>query len=1216
MNAADPFVITSRERMKYEEQFKFLQPANGVVTGAQAKGFFLQSQLPPMVLGQIWALADTDADGKMTLGEFSIACKLINLKLRGFEVPKTLPPTLVASLTAVGGTPTLTPTSGLSPLDPLKSMGNTISNMPPAVPPQPAIIPHSVPHAIVPPMMNNQIPSMGQQPLIPGGPVKPPIPPQPLIAASQQPLISMQPLIPQAGVMPQMGAQIPPMIPQQPLIAGIGMPAVQHSPAAPVGVGVVKPLIDTGMGISSTPLVPGIPPPIPMQPVMGGVPSATVQGIVPQPVPASIAAAVTLPASPTPPHSTSGTPQRSMSVSERAPSLESPQTEWAIKGPIKLKYTQLFNTNDRNRSGFLTGSQARNIMVQSKLPQASLAQIWALADMDSDGRLGCEEFVLAMYLCDQALQGEKVPTALPPELIPPSFRKTTSRHGSTVGSRHGSVSSQGAPAHAAAVEYDPTTGLPQTSFEDKRKENFDKGQAELERRRKVLMDIQKKEQEERERKEREEQEKIRKAKMEAEMKKQQELEMEQQRQREMEQEREEQRKRELEKKELARKELEKQRQLEWEAQKIAEMQQLRQREQDNVLKLKAQNQSLSVELSTFNERIKELSQKICDTRVGVTNVKSTIDGMRTTRDTQMSEMAQLKAKVKDQNQRLVQLSQEKVKLDSKNKIGETESQLQFSNKQIIIQQLKDKLSNTKQQIENKTTDIKINSEQLSELKSQLTDLIDSCETLYSEYDMQRIQILEMKNNRKNDSYTSAWDTANSWPVDNTPAAAETVLPNDTIETPPGYVKYRAIYEFSARNADEISFQPGDIVMVPLEQNAEPGWLAGEINGHTGWFPESYVEKVDSNLNTVVAPAAETIAYTEPVAADYTATNEVEGIPQEEPSTEYYDNSTGNNNVVDEQIAATYNGDVEYYVACYAYQSAEIGDLVFDAGEVIAVTKKEGDWWTGNIGNRTGIFPSNYVQKQETVSTAIKTSSEDSVVAGQEEVTNGNQQLYGMQQPTQQQQILEQEAPIAQKQSIQDEAEDARNQAEADSEVSQINTQPPRAPAANEENIRYSSMSTSATPSLRKKGEVAQVIAPYEATSSEQLSLTRGQLIMIRKKTDSGWWEGELQAKGRRRQIGWFPATYVKILQGGRNSGRNTPVSASKVELTETVLDKVIALYPYKALNDDELSFEKDDIISVMGRDEPEWWRGELNGTTGLFPSNYVGPFVTSGSVVN
>lgn len=1187
MNAADPFVITSRERVKYGEQFKSLQPVNGVVTGAQAKGFFLQSQLPPLILGQIWALADTDSDGKMTLGEFSIACKLINLKLRGFEIPKTLPPTLVASLTAVGGTPTLTPTSGLSPLDPLKSLGNSISNIPPVVPPQPIMAPHAVPHAIVPPMMSNQMSSMVQQPLISTGPpARPAIPPQPLIAAATQPpLIPMQPLIPQTGAVPhQHTGSMPPMMPpqpQQPLIAGLGgMSAYQPTPAPMAGVGIVKPLIDPIGGISSPPLVPGLPPVMSMQSSMGGIPHTT--GVMP----------ATVPAPPTPPQSGGGTPQRSMSISERAPSIESPQSEWAIKGQAKLKYTQLFNTTDRNRSGHLTGPQARNIMVQTKLPQAALAQIWALADMDSDGRLGCEEFVLAMYLCDLALQGEKIPAALPPELIPPSFRKTTSRHGSVVSSRHGSVSSQGgAPVHAPVMEaLDPLSGLPQSSFEDKRKENFDKGQAELDRRRKALMDIQKKEQEERERKEREEQEKIRKAKMEAELKKQQELEKELQRQRELEQEREEQRKRELEKKELARKELEKQRQLEWEAQKISEMQQQRQREQENVLKLKSQNQSLSVELSTFNEKIKELSQKICDTRVGVSNVKSTIDGMRTTRDTQMSDMAQLKAKVKDQNQRLVQLSQEKAKLDSKNKSGETESQLQFSNKQIIIQQLKDKLENTKQQIEHKSTDIDINSKQLTELKSQLTDLIDSCEKLYMEYDMQRIQILEMKNNRKNESYTSAWDTSNSWPVSDVPPAAvvETVAPSEDIKTPQGYVKYRAIYEFSARNADEITFQPGDIVMVPLEQNAEPGWLAGEIHGHTGWFPESYVEKVDSNLNTVVAPVAEPIAYSEPAAITYA-----------EPTSTITATNTVN------EVEATYNGDVEYYIACYAYQSAEIGDLVFNAGEIVAVTKKDGDWWTGNIGNRTGIFPSNYVQKQESVSTALETSSEPSVIEPEEqEIINGNQQ----------QQVEEQVIESTRKQStLTQDAEEARNQAEADSEVSQINTQPPPAPVANEENIRYSSIS-SATPSLRKKGEVAQVIAPYEATSSEQLSLTRGQLIMIRKKTDSGWWEGELQAKGRRRQIGWFPATYVKILQGGRNSGRNTPVSASKVELTETVLDKVIALYPYKALNDDELSFEKDDIISVMGRDEPEWWRGELNGTTGLFPSNYVGPFVTSGNV--
>ena len=52
------------------------------------------------------------------------------------------------------------------------------------------------------------------------------------------------------------------------------------------------------------------------------------------------------------------------------------------------------------------------------------------------------------------------------------------------------------------------------------------------------------------------------------------------------------------------------------------------------------------------------------------------------------------------------------------------------------------------------------------------------------------------------------------------------------------------------------------------------------------------------------------------------------------------------------------------VAIYAYTSEEPGDLLFSAGEAIRVTKKDGDWWTGCIGDRTGVFPANYVQSKE------------------------------------------------------------------------------------------------------------------------------------------------------------------------------------------------------------------------------------------------------------
>lgn len=40
---------------------------------------------------------------------------------------------------------------------------------------------------------------------------------------------------------------------------------------------------------------------------------------------------------------------------------------------------------------------------------------------------------------------------------------------------------------------------------------------------------------------------------------------------------------------------------------------------------------------------------------------------------------------------------------------------------------------------------------------------------------------------------------------------------------------------------------------------------------------------------------------------------------------------------------------------------------------------------------------------------------------------------------------------------------------------------------------------------------------------------------------------------RKRQVGWFPATYVKILAGGKMSGRSTPLSSSKINLHETVI---------------------------------------------------------------
>lgn len=70
-------------------------------------------------------------------------------------------------------------------------------------------------------------------------------------------------------------------------------------------------------------------------------------------------------------------------------------------------------------------------------------------------------------------------------------------------------------------------------------------------------------------------------------------------------------------------------------------------------------------------------------------------------------------------------------------------------------------------------------------------------------------------------------------------------------------RYRALFEFVARNGDELAFQPGDVILVPDDHNAEPGWLAGKLRDATGWFPESYVEKLDDpSVGNVAAVEAE------------------------------------------------------------------------------------------------------------------------------------------------------------------------------------------------------------------------------------------------------------------------------------------------------------------------------------------------------------------------
>ena len=134
--------------------------------------------------------------------------------------------------------------------------------------------------------------------------------------------------------------------------------------------------------------------------------------------------------------------------------------------------------------------------------------------------------------------------------------------------------------------------------------------------------------------------------------------------------------------------------------------------------------------------------------------------------------------------------------------------------------------------------------------------------------------------------------------------------------------------------------------------------------------------------------------------------------------------------------------------------------------------------------------------------------------------------------------------------------------------------------------------------FQKKMELAKVLAPYDATSDEQLSLAKGQMVLIRKKTDSGWWQGEIQgakgATGGKRATGWFPASYVKLMESKAKDNKEEP-------------KKFRAVHDFNGTQEDELSFAAGATIALLDKPEGDWWKGECDGRTGVFPSNYVEP---------
>ncbi|XP_040517932.1 intersectin-1 isoform X15 [Gallus gallus] len=1165
----DIWAITVEERAKHDQQFHSLKPTSGFITGDQARNFFFQSGLPQPVLAQIWALADMNNDGRMDQLEFSIAMKLIKLKLQGYQLPSALPPVMKQ-----------------------------------------------------PPIALPSAPGFGI-----GG------------IASMPSLTTVAP-VPMASIP----------------VVGMSPPLVSSVPAAAV------------------------------PPLANGAPAVI------QPLPA-FAHPATLPKSSS--FSRSGPGSQLNTKLQKAQSFDvasvPPVAEWAVPQSSRLKYRQLFNSHDKTMSGHLTGPQARTILMQSSLPQAQLATIWNLSDIDQDGKLTAEEFILAMHLIDVAMSGQPLPPVLPPEYIPPSFRRV--RSGSGVSAVSSVSVDQRLPEEPALEEEQQQLEkkLPVT-FEDKKRENFERGNLELEKRRQALLEQQRKEQERLAQLERAEQERKERERQEQERKRQLELEKQLEKQRELERQREEERRKEIERREAAKRELERQRQLEWERNRRQELLNQRNREQEDIVVLKAKKKTLEFELEALNDKKNQLEGKLQDIRCRLSTQRQEIESTNKSRELRIAEITHLQQQLQESQQMLGKLIPEKQLLNDQLKQVQQNSlhrdslltiKRALEAKELARQQLRDQLDEVEKETRSKLQEIDIFNNQLKELREihnrqqlqkqknleaerlkqkeqeRKTELEKQKEAQrrIQDRDKQRLDRVQQeeepqwqKKNQEDDKQKreeiikkkESEDKGKQEIQEKPRKAPLTISAQEDVKI----VYYRALYPFESRSHDEITIQPGDIVMVDESQTGEPGWLGGELKGKTGWFPANYAEKipeseVPASIKPVEAAPAPKVSVHETTTslgtaastectttannwADFSSTwpantnekpetdnwdawaaqpsltvpsagqlrqrsaftpatvtgsspspvlgqgEKVEGLQAQAlyPWRAKKDNhlNFNKNDVITvlEQQDMWWFGEVqgqkgwfpksyvklisgpirkstsmdsgssespaslkrvaspaakatmsgEEYVAMYTYESSEQGDLTFQQGDMILVTKKDGDWWTGTLGDKTGVFPSNYVRLKD---------SEASGAAGK-------------------------------------------------------------------------------TGSLGKKPEIAQVIASYTATGPEQLTLAPGQLILIRKKNPGGWWEGELQARGKKRQIGWFPANYVKLLSPG--TSKTTPTELPKSTALPSVC-QVIGMYDYTAQNDDELAFNKGQIINVLNKEDPDWWKGEVNGQVGLFPSNYV-----------
>ncbi|CAD5221171.1 unnamed protein product [Bursaphelenchus okinawaensis] len=568
--------------------------------------------------------------------------------------------------------------------------------------------------------------------------------------------------------------------------------------------------------------------------------------------------------------------------------------DWSMPHNVKLKYSQRFNQLDKERKDYLTGQQVRGIMGESQLPTQILGQIWNLADSQKEGYLTIEKFCVAMFLIDQVKAGYALPTKLPPELDTFASRCKTESPAVTPGE-------------------DPPQKTPTLkTFEDKRRDNLDKGEAELERRRQILREEEERRKMEIERRERAEAEKREQERMEQERIRQAELEVQRQKEKELEEQRAAEEAKLKAEREEQRKKADEERMKLLEQRHVKDLETQLQGEKEKTTQIQQRHKTMTFQLQGLEEKATQLTQDSNAARDEIIAITSEIEAMRGQRDEKVAKIQELQAKNQQLAVQCERVSHSNLQLQTEcqkslSRVKEiAQIRMLISDRREQIQKLKDEMSDATQRLEHqkklvseKKPDFDAGEDRLKKLgdvyNEMLAKFVAKQNELYKKVsEKRRAQVPPMNfNNKSDNNFAPNFNSNNFGDAFGQKEAAFNAFPkqNDLYEAPPDAnafqtnfddpfaakandpfapsvqstqsshaiaqnasdkppVKYRALYEFVSRSDDELSLQPGDTILVFEGHASEPGWLAGQIKEKVGWFPAAFAEPMAKKTSPI------------------------------------------------------------------------------------------------------------------------------------------------------------------------------------------------------------------------------------------------------------------------------------------------------------------------------------------------------------------------------